>query len=119
MVPSIADYELRREYLRRHSAGALRELDAIARRLDVPPISDAVLRRAAALWAQSRQSGRPTSDPKALDNDCILVAQSRLEAEALYLRDDEWTIATSDVGDLPFLAPAALWRDVIRDLPSI
>ncbi len=112
VVPAIADYELRREYLLRRSTKALRELDAAAIHLEVLPISDDVLHHAAELWAQTRQAGRPTSDAKALDGDCILVAQVQLEVARLELNQDEWMIATTDVGDLPHLAPAKKWSDI-------
>lgn len=112
VVPAIADYELRREYLLRNATKAISELDAAARYLDWLPISDDVLHRAAQLWAQSRQSGRPTSDAKALDGDCILVAQVQLEVARLELHEDEWMIATTDVGDLPHLAPAKRWNEI-------
>lgn len=112
LVPSVADYELRREYLLRNTEASLKRLDELPEILDYVPISDEALRRAAVLWARTRQAGRPTADPKALDADCIIASQVRLEAEALGLAEDEWIIATVDVGDLPRLAPAARWRDI-------
>ena len=112
LVPAVADYELRREYLRRNSTSALKRLDALPELLEYVPLSDEALRRAAALWARTRQAGRATADPKALDGDCIIASQVRLEAEALGLSEDEWIIATVDVGDMPRLAPAARWRDI-------
>ena len=112
LVPAVADYELRREYLLRNSTSALKRLDELPELLEYVPLSDAALRHAAALWARTRQAGRATADPKALDGDCIIASQVRLEAEALGLGEDEWIIATVDVGDLTRLAPAARWRDI-------
>jgi len=59
-----------------------------------------------------RASGRPTADPKALDIDCLVATQTRLFAQSLGLGDDEWIVATTDVGDLPRLAPAATWNAI-------
>lgn len=113
LLPAIVDYELRREYLLRGNAVSLRKLDALRNSVEFVPLSQDALERAAALWAQVRQAGRPTSDPKALDGDCILAAQVRLIAEAAGLGDDEFIIATTDVGDFPFLAPAEKWQNII------
>lgn len=112
VIPAVGDYELRREYLLRDAIKALQELDAAAFHLEVLPINDDVLHHAAQLWAQSRLAGRPTSDAKALDGDCILVAQVQLEAARLELDENEWIIATTDVGDLPHLAPAKRWNEI-------
>jgi predicted nucleic acid-binding protein len=113
VVPEIADYELRREYLLRQNWRSLTNLETLGARLEYVPLSTVAMRRAAQLWAQTRQNGRPTSHPKSLDADCILVAQSRLVIEAVGLQEDAWRIATTDVGDLPRMAPAARWPDIV------
>ncbi len=112
LVPAIADYELRREYLLRRNTISLRKLDLLSEAGLFLPLSGEALHHAAQLWAQTRQAGRPTSDAKALDGDCILVAQVQLEAARLELEESEWMIATTDVGDIPHLAPAKLWSEI-------
>jgi predicted nucleic acid-binding protein len=42
------------------------------------PITTEVMLKAAQLWAQVRQQGKPTADNKALDGDVILAAQAIL-----------------------------------------
>ena len=78
IVPAIIYYELRRELLRAKKSFGLGRLDAFVNA--VPgrylPLSDEALRLAAELWAQSRQRGRPTTPPHALDIDVILAAQA-------------------------------------------
>lgn len=111
-LPEIADYELRREYLRTQNGRSLEKLQALGERIDFLPISSSAMRRAAGLWAQMRQTGRPTAHSKALDGDCILMAQITIEAERFGLQRDEWIIATTDVGDLPTHVPAAKWQDI-------
>ena len=54
-VPEIADYETRREALRRRQYDNLRNLDGLIESLGLVPITTAVLHRAAELWAQARQ----------------------------------------------------------------
>jgi predicted nucleic acid-binding protein len=75
-LPEIADYELRRELLRLGSRSSLARLDFLPGRLRYVPITTAIMRRAAELWAETRRSGRPGAAPDALDGDLILVAQA-------------------------------------------
>jgi hypothetical protein len=83
-VPEIADYEVRRELLRIGSAAGIARLDALAIRVGYLPLTTAAMRKAAELWAQARQQGRPTADPHALDGDVILARRRR-----------RWTRATT------------------------
>jgi hypothetical protein len=62
----------------------------------------AAMRQAAVFWAQARQQGQPTADDRALDGDVILAAQ------AITLGVTDVVIATTNVGHLSRLAPAAL-----------
>ena len=77
IVPDLADYEVRRELTRKRAVGPLARLDAYVaaqpgRHL---PLTSAAMRLAARLWADVRQHGVPTADPKELDGDAILAAQ--------------------------------------------
>ncbi len=63
---------------------------------------------AADLWAQSRQNGQPTGDPKKLDIDVVLAAQTLSLSFAL----SEIVIATSNTRHLSRFAPAELWEHI-------
>jgi len=107
-VPEIADYEIRRELIRGKKLPGIQRLDQLAATIGYLPLTTAIMRRAAELWAQVREQGLQTADDKALDGDVILAAQ----ALALIAPDTEFIIATSNVGHLGRLAPAAEWRDI-------
>ncbi len=109
LLPEIADYEVRRELLRLQVRTALRRLDALHLETVYLPLTTPVMRRAAGLWAQLRRDGMPTADPQALDGDVILAAQA-LEA----LQPGETVVvATTNVGHLGRLVPAARWQDIV------
>jgi hypothetical protein len=74
LLPEIADNEVRRELLRLKVHAALRRLDALHNETVYFPLTTAMMRHAAELWAQMRQAGIPTADPQALDGDVILAA---------------------------------------------
>jgi hypothetical protein len=67
------------------------------------------LRLAAKLWAQARNAGIPTADPKELDCDVLIAAQ----ALSLDVSPAELVIATTNVGHLARFVPAALWANII------
>ena len=75
LIPEIADYEIRREILRAEKIEGLRRLDALVEALEYIPLTTAMMRQAAAFWAETRKQGRPTADDKALDGDVILAAK--------------------------------------------
>jgi predicted nucleic acid-binding protein len=78
IVPAIVYYELKRELLRAKKTFGIGRLDAFVNASPgrYLPLSDDALRLAADLWARSRQEGRPTADPKALDIDVLIAAQA-------------------------------------------
>jgi predicted nucleic acid-binding protein len=110
VVPEIVNYELRRELLR------MRKTIAVAALADfnaaVPgrflPITSAALDLAAELWSQTRQQGRPTADPHALDVDVILSAQL---LSAGY-DPSNLIVATSNVSHISQFVPAADWQTI-------
>ncbi len=108
LVPEIADYEGRRELLRLNAGAALRRLDALHHEAIYLPLTTSVMRHAAELWAQMRQQGTPTADPQALDGDGILAAQALAATEP----GDTLIVATTNVGHLSRLVPAARWQDI-------
>ena len=103
LVPEIADYEVRRELLRAQKTQGLARLDILKNSLGYPPLTTPVMLKAAELWAQARNSGLPTADPKALDCDVILAAQA-LEKDGI--------VATENVGHLSRFVDARDWRDL-------
>lgn len=106
LVPEIADYEVRRELLRAQKMRGLQRLDNFVEAVAYLPLTTAVMRDAAQLWAQIRQSGQPTADRHALDGDVILAAQARS------IPADDVIVATTNVGHLIRLVEAALWTDI-------
>lgn len=109
-VPEVADYELRREYLRRRNAKSLDRLNSLSQ--DVAtyvPLTTPVMREAAHLWAQMRNQGTPTAPHHALDGDVILAAQAQ---GFLTSTGGPVIVVTTDVGDLSRLADARRWQDV-------
>lgn len=107
-VPEISDYEVRRELLRVGATTGIRRLDALAAVIGYVPITTAAMRRAAQFWADARRRGRPTADPKALDADVILAAQTAL------LRDEghDAVVVTANVGHLSLFVPAFEWDEL-------
>ena len=67
VLPEIADYEVRREYVRANLQQALVLLDSLASQIDYLPLSTAAMRRAAEFWAHARNTGQPTAPDPALD----------------------------------------------------
>lgn len=107
VVPAIADYEVRRELERAGQRKGLAQLDAFnAARADrYLTLTDSALRLAAKLWAQARNAGTPTADPKELDCDVLIAAQ----ALTMGISSSELVIATTNVGHLSRFVTADLW----------
>ncbi len=109
ILPEITDYEVRRELLRANKLAGIRRLDECKLRwLEYLPITTPVILKAAQLWAESRQAGIPTADPKELDGDVILAAQGLLVGEG----GEEVVIVTTNVGHLSRFVEAREWRDI-------
>ena len=106
ILPEITDYEVRRELVRLNAFSSVQRLDTLATRIEYLPVTTAAMRLAAELWAQGRQSGQPTADPKELDGDVILAAQTLLLGEAGSV------VATTNVGHLSRFVPAKLWSEI-------
>ena len=111
IVPAIADYEVRRELERVGHRRGLAQLDAFnAARADrYLPLADSALRLASKLWAQARNAGLPTADPKELDCDVLLAAQ----ALTLDVPPVELMVATTNVGHLSRFVTADLWANIL------
>ena len=114
LVPAMADYEVRRELTRLGKIASLEELD----RWNGAPVdrylalTDFALKRAAELWAEVRNQGLVTADPKELDCDALIAAQA-LEYQELHdLSEAEVVVATTNVGHLSRFVRAELWSDI-------
>ncbi len=108
-APAIAYFEVARELRRAGNSLGLERLEAFC---SLPgcylPLTDSALRLAARLWADARNAGAPTADPKELDCDVLIAAQ------ALELGGAEAgvVIATMNVGHLARFVPAEHWRHI-------
>jgi hypothetical protein len=105
MVPEGADYEVRRDLFRAGRRGGLDRLDKLGQQAGYLPVTMAVWRRAAELWARARNEGYATADDTALDCDVILAAQAQLAAEDGF----EVVVATTNVGHLGRFVDAQPW----------
>lgn len=110
LVPAIVYYELKRELLRAKKVFSVGRLDAFVNATAgrYVPLSDEALRLAAELWARSRQAGQPTADPKALDIDVILAAQTLSFGAA----PEEVVIATTNPKHIGQFVVAKHWTDI-------
>lgn len=113
IIPEIVDYELRRELIRANKVQGLNKLDDLVNAaqssgdlLKYEPISTGIMRRAAQLWAETRQKGKPTAHPEALDGDVILCAQ------ALSLALPNVIVATTNVGHISRFVTASDWQAI-------
>jgi predicted nucleic acid-binding protein len=105
ILPEIADYEVRRELIRRNSPVALSNLNQLGLQLEYLPLTTAAMRRAAELWAQGRSSGQPTAPDAALDADVILAGQAHSLNTAV-------VVATGNPAHLGRFVPAELWSNI-------
>jgi predicted nucleic acid-binding protein len=108
-IPEVADYEVRRELIRSGRTNSVLRLDSLQNKFDYWPVTTSIMRRAAELWAQARNHGRPTADALSLDADVIIAAQASL----LIDDGDEAIIVTTNPKHLSFFVPAARWQDIV------
>jgi predicted nucleic acid-binding protein len=108
VLPEIIDYEVRRELLRVNRVNSIRRLDLLKSEIIYLPITTEVMLKAAEMWAQVRQQGKPTADNKALDGDVILAAQ------AILISSDKHRsiVATSNPKHLSLFVDARDWQDI-------
>ena len=111
VVPAVADYEVRRELERAAKARSIAQLDAFnaARPDRLLSVTDSALQLAAKLWAQARNAGTPTADPREVDADVLIAAQ----ALDMGIPSSDLVIATTNVGHLSQFANAELWQDIL------
>lgn len=105
IVPEIADYEVRRELLRIGSKNGIINLNQLGVQLEYLPLTTSAIRKAAELWAQARNAGKPTAPDAALDCDVVLAAQA-LDLNTAVL------VATGNAAHLSRYVPADDWRNI-------
>ena len=105
VVPEIADYELRRNFLLEGLTVSIQRLDQLKIVLTYLPLDTKAMLKAAELWAIARKLGKPTADPKELDGDVILAAQ------ALEMGSNA-VVVTENVGHLSLFVEARSWRQM-------
>lgn len=108
ILSEIVDYVIRRELLRAKKLSGIRRLNQLKSEVIYLPITTEVMLKAAELWAEARQKGKPTADNKALDGDVILASQGLLLKE----NDYEVIIATSNPKHLSLFINARDWKDI-------
>lgn len=112
-VPEIADYELRREFIRQGNAAAVRRLDIFNASVtgEYLTLNTPTVRLAADLWARVRNQGKTTAPPEALDADALIAAQAGLLDPAAF-NLSAVVVATANVGHMSALTNAVLWSDI-------
>lgn len=114
-IPTIVDYEVRRELIRVGATTKLRALDDLTARFGPLDVSASAYRRAAEFWATVRRAGRPTASDEALDVDTIIAGVAATLAGAW----DTVTVATNNVGHFKRFPgiDAQVWK-VMVERPS-
>jgi len=85
LVPAVADYEVRRELERSNKVRSIIRLDGWSG--EYLPLTESAIKLAAKLWAQVRNSGLTTADPKELDGDVLTLRITKIAqtlTEGLY-----------------------------------
>ena len=108
IIPEIVDYKVRREFLRAGRQASVNKLNYLMSSLTYLPITTAAIVKAAELWAQTRQQGRPTAHDQNIDVDVILAAQ----ALTLGVAVNDLVAATSNERHLSSFVPADLWSNI-------
>ena len=106
IVPEIADYEIRREFIRAKLIRSLGRLDALSRLIEYRPLDTLTMRIAANLWAQARILGYQTAPDLALDGDVILAAQALSLGVPAVVASGNWA-------HLSRYVPARAWQTIV------
>lgn len=93
LIPTVADFEVRRELLRVGASAKLRNLDDLASRYVLVDVTAEAFRQAAEFWAIVRRSGLPTAGRDELDADAIVAGV----AATVGAEGDVVAIATTNV----------------------
>lgn len=110
VVPEIADYEIRRFMHKGDRYESIAALDALNTAAYYLPLTTAVMRKAAKLWAESRKKHFTTGHDLELDADVILAAQALTLDENT---QDEVIVASDNIRHLKFFVNAQRWQDIM------
>ena len=102
-LPEITDYEVRRNLLLEDLTVSLERLDDLKAQLRYLPLTTEIMLDAARLWAEARKRGRPTGDPRELDGDVILAAQTPAVG---------CIVVTDNIGHLSQFVEARTWQGI-------
>jgi hypothetical protein len=110
----ICDYEVRRSLIlnaiRGLSSEGITNLNELKNIIEFSPVSEAVLKEAAQLWALARSQGLPTADDKSLDADVIICTGWKLLTEEFPGR--YIVVATTNVKHLSRFTEAKKWEEI-------
>lgn len=114
VVPAVADFEVRREFLRAGMKRSVALLDAWngAQPDRYLPLTDTALKLGAELWAKARNAGALPADPRELNGDVLIAAQALDYQTAYGIDARDVVIATTNVGHLSQFVTAALWTNI-------
>jgi predicted nucleic acid-binding protein len=104
VIPEIADFEVRRGWLRTRQPLAIERLNGLKATLLYGPITTEAMMLAAEFWADARHRGFATAGDQALDADVILAAQAVTLGGTV--------VATTNVGHLARYTQAQLWEEI-------
>lgn len=96
LIPTVADYEVRRELVRIGATAKLGNLDGLLARFPLADVTAEAFRRAAEFWAIVRRGGLPTAGRDELDADALIAGV----AATVGAPGDVVAIATTNVRHL-------------------
>ncbi len=110
LIPSICDFEVRRELLRIRASAKLRNLDLLRSQFGCLDVSQRAWDRAARFWSLVRQGGQPTAGQEDLDVDTVVAGM----AATIGQPGDTVIIATTNVRHFARFPgiDARLWQDI-------
>lgn len=110
----ICDYEVRRGTLLSVNSNlreqGLKKLDDLHDLINILPVSQPILRKAAELWAQTRLLGLPTAELDNIDVDVIIGASCQLLQQEY--PGQRLIVATTNVKHLSRFVEAISWQEI-------
>jgi predicted nucleic acid-binding protein len=108
VIPECTDYEICRELLRNNKTASINELDYLKSVCTYLPLHTHTMLKAAELWAQTRQAGKPTAHDENIDIDVILAAQVLTS----HYPQEDIIVATANLRHLSLFVTAELWTNI-------
>ncbi|MEH2251449.1 PIN domain-containing protein [Nostoc sp.] len=114
-VPEIADYELRRELLRKGKQESIDRLNKLSQ-ICLIPLTPETMRKASELWAWVRNQGKPTASNDSLDGDVILAAQAIIQLKSF----DQVIVVTTNLKHISRFESEGIcvahWQQTLNEL---